>query len=154
MNKNNLRRGYLVYPKFQVPLILVNVSINWAILCIFGYHLLRSFRSLREMGVEANLPVGHPYFKFVDYHAFTLYSNLQYGLILGAIGSICLTLFLSHRLAGPIVRLKSYLETVKETGKITRLQFRKSDFFSDLAPLVNETLENVKDRDLKKVNHE
>jgi len=149
------RKVFLVYPEFQIPLILINIAILAVVLAVIGYQSHRSFLELKEMGVEANLSTGHPYFKFVEMHTRQFYQNLGLGFGVGILSSTFLTLLLSHRLAGPIVRLKRYFEQIlrvdaetppASNATVQPLQFRKSDFFAELAPLVNRAVETLKNK--------
>lgn len=103
----------------------------------------QSFDLLREMGREARLPESHAYFKFISMQAELLYQHLAIALIVAFFVSTVVTLFLSHRLAGPIVRLKGHFIRIAESGKAERIQFRKNDFFLDLPPIVNSALERL-----------
>ncbi|MDD4203395.1 MAG: methyl-accepting chemotaxis protein [Candidatus Omnitrophica bacterium] len=62
---------------------------------------------------------------------------------------------LSHRIAGPIYRLKQDLEAVKQGKYSLRIQLRKKDEFQDLAKAINTVIEELdsKDKELKaKIN--
>ena len=76
--------------------------------------------------------------KLAKYNAFDLYW-LPF-LIICTINIILIMifgLFFSHRLAGPIRRIKASLQQYIETGNIDYLKFRKRDHFQDVAELLN-----------------
>ena len=50
-------------------------------------------------------------------------------------------LMISHQIAGPLYKLKLFLQKVRDGNKIDKLFFRKKDFFHDVADSVNETME-------------
>ena len=54
------------------------------------------------------------------------------------------TVALTHRMAGPIVRLRSHIRSIAEGEEVAPLKFRDGDFFRDLPPLFNEMIERVK----------
>jgi hypothetical protein len=86
----------------------------------------------------------------VNYHTEQFYRNLGLGFAIGILASSVLTLILSHRLAGPIVRLKKFFEALGQKGDSpSTLQFRKMDFFSDLPPVINHSLEELQKRKSK-----
>lgn len=63
------------------------------------------------------------------------------------IGIVFVTcIFVSHKIAGPIYKLKKYLTEVREGGANYPLSFRKGDNFSDLAVDVNDTIEYFRER--------
>lgn len=138
------RKKFLVYPKFQLTLIAINGAILAVVLAVIGYQVFASFQEIKSMGVESNLAENHPYFKFINYHYGMLFQNLILGFAIGILSSSFFTLILSHRLAGPIVRLKSYFESIVEKDtEIKPLKFREQDFFSDLAPVINRSIETL-----------
>ena len=136
-----LRLKFMIYPKLQYSLIL---SVMWILILsdlIIGIQVLRSFRELREMGEKIGLTSGHPYFTFIEYHEHSLSTSLAWACGISIFVSFFLILFISHRVAGPIVRLKSYFNGIATEGWKTKLQFRKGDFFSDLPEVINKALE-------------
>lgn len=54
------------------------------------------------------------------------------------------TLALTHRMAGPIVRLRGHLRSLADGEDVPPLKFRDGDFFSDVPPLFNEMMETVR----------
>ena len=55
-------------------------------------------------------------------------------------------IFMSHKIAGPIYKLKKYLSEVREGGANYPLRFRKGDNFTDLAEEVNQTIQYLKEK--------
>ncbi len=55
------------------------------------------------------------------------------------------TISLTHRMAGPIVRLRSHVRSLAAGEEVPPLKFRDGDFFTDLPPLFNEMVETLKD---------
>jgi len=52
-------------------------------------------------------------------------------------------LFISHRIAGPLHRLKMYMEKVENGDHSVRLKFRKSDAIHDVADSFNRMLDGI-----------
>lgn len=59
--------------------------------------------------------------------------------------TVLISLFLSHRIAGPIYKLKMFLTKAKEGDLRSRLQFRKADHFMEVAGLYNEMTDGLTD---------
>lgn len=55
------------------------------------------------------------------------------------------SIFFSHKIAGPIYKTRKYLELVRQGGFPGRLFFRKGDYFPELADDFNSTMEAVQD---------
>lgn len=72
-----------------------------------------------------------------------LYSYIGLALIAGVILSEIFILIISHKLAGPLVRLRNHFEEIGKTGEPKPLSFREGDFFSDLPPVINNALKEI-----------
>jgi hypothetical protein len=141
---NRSPRKLLIYPRFQVTLLTLNMTIILVGFILIGYQNIRLFSHLKEMGTASNLPPDHAYFKFIDYQTHTM---LTYAAVIFAVVIVLSTLaslWLSHKVAGPIVRMKGFFKSLaeSESPQASELKFRKGDFFSDLPELVNEALKN------------
>jgi hypothetical protein len=139
MSTNNRRiKNFLIYPKFQLKLIVMCMGISLiAPLLIFSFQIY-SFKKLMENGAAMGLPETHPYFVFLQ----SFQNQLLY-VFLGAVFLsflICLILgfLVSHRVAGPIVKLRNYFDRVGQGAEETEVHFRESDFFVDLARSYNK----------------
>ena len=53
-------------------------------------------------------------------------------------------IFKTHKIAGPIYKLKLTLNRSKESGVVEKLIFRGGDYFSDLPSVYNDTIEGFK----------
>jgi methyl-accepting chemotaxis protein len=63
-----------------------------------------------------------------------------------------ISILISHKIAGPIHKLKNYLQGIREGSPITTISFRQGDFFQDLSDEVSETmlqLQNERREDLE-----
>jgi len=61
------------------------------------------------------------------------------------ITSSALTLIISYRFAGPLIRLRDYFERLGiEKDSFRELNFRTGDYFSDLPPIINDGLKRFK----------
>ncbi len=56
----------------------------------------------------------------------------------------------SNRVLGPIFRLIKQMEAFGTTGKLERIQFRKSDYLVELAVSYNKLAAHFEDAELKK----
>lgn len=52
-------------------------------------------------------------------------------------------IFFTHKIAGPLYKLKSHLAGIREGNPITPLAFRKGDYFEDVAEEVTLFLETI-----------
>ncbi len=142
--KKSFRLRLLIYPRFQLTLIIANTVMMSLAFAFIGVQVARSFSKLKQMGINVGLPESHAYYLFLDFHASTLYYNLGIAIAAGFFLSALITLFVSHRLAGPLVRLTNHLTSiVRGERPIRPLSFRKHDFSSELPALFNSAIESV-----------
>ena len=92
---------------------------------------------------------GTPYFPLKEipgkpprqYNAFDLYLEPIITVsILNLFVIIGFSLFFSHRMAGPIHRIKMTLEGYVANKSVTSIRLRKKDHFSEVAELLNKAL--------------
>ncbi|MGK5085286.1 hypothetical protein WDW37_18520 [Bdellovibrionota bacterium FG-1] len=134
------RKKLLIYPQFQLLLIVSNLVI---LLSSFGILLglvSQVFSKLGDMGTQLNLPPGHLFFTFIHTQANSLLLYLAIAVVLSCCLSVGVMLWLSHRLAGPMVRLRADLERMAQTGVIGEVKFRSNDFLQELPEAVNAAL--------------
>ncbi|MGK5083201.1 hypothetical protein WDW37_07825 [Bdellovibrionota bacterium FG-1] len=144
--KKALRGHWLIYPKFQLGLIGVNALVMAGAMALVAYQFHRSMQKLKEMGRVAGLTEGHAYFRFLDLQSTTISSYIGIAFVVAFCLSLVLTLVFSHRLAGPIVRLKGFFRAISEGKEPVQysVKFRQGDFFGDLPPLVNSAINKMR----------
>lgn len=144
-NSDNTPRKFnnlLINPKFQlkfigyfIGLFLISTISLYSTTFIFFYRF-------KEKALNVGIPEGHIFFKFIG--------NQQHDLDMLFLGLAVFNFFLlmgvgfviSHRIAGPIYKLKTQLSHIsKESADI---KLRETDFFQELEPLVNELKDKIK----------
>ena len=146
-SNNSNQRNFskiLIYPHFQVKLIIANLLLIFGIILAVGIQVHSTFNHLKEMGNEVGLAQSHPYFEFVSYQSNLINNGLLVVFIISAIISTVIIFYLSHRVAGPIVRLIRFFKDLRSTGEIQPLKFRKNDYFTELTSEVNTALDSLR----------
>jgi hypothetical protein len=138
------RKFALVYPRFQLLLMVCNLSVLTVAFAAVVMNVAASYAVLRQQGISAGMPPDHSYFNFLDLQARLIYKSIALALGLSFLGMGLVTLWLSNRLAGPIVRLREYFRNIAVSGNYDALRFRKDDFFPDLPEAVNDALTTLK----------
>jgi hypothetical protein len=141
MKQVRSRYSLLIHTGFQGVLILGNALILLLAFAFLGFRSARTFETLRELGARAGLPADHAYFRLLEQELDRQYWGLSAALLCCLFAGSFLTLVLSHRVVGPISRLRSYFWMVaKGDSGLPDLAFRKGDFFHDLPPVINRAL--------------
>ncbi len=146
MKKSSFKRKtLLINREFQLSFIRHMLLLTFFVIALFYAANLYHFWNLREQGLSLGLPATHVFFKFLRQQQGTMDIIFALASVAAGITIIGYGLFLSHRVAGPLHRLKKYLRSPDAISSTYReLKFRENDYFSDVAQAVNERLK--KDR--------
>lgn len=99
------------------------------------------FWNMKKKALQVGIPEGHVYYQFLsdqknDLDLLFLALAAFNFLILIVVGFI-----VSHRIAGPISKIKRFLQNPEAEENI---QLRENDFFKDLAPIANQLKDRIK----------
>lgn len=137
------KRSYWIDPKVQWSIIQKAVLLN-IILVVFLYIADRIFYyRMEQMGKDLGFAPEHVYFLFL--YSQQKYKAIAFFITAGVISiiSIFLGVRFSHRLAGPIFRLKKELQRLNAGEKIDPIHLRDSDYFKELAEELNKLTEKL-----------
>lgn len=143
--KQIIRTRFLIFPQFQLRLMAANLAVNITVTAIIWFQMTNSFADLKNAagisGAEAEF-----YRNYLSFHSHQLNIALGVSFFTAVIASAAMTLAVSHRFAGPLVRLRGYfrkLSLQSDEEPIQPLSFRRGDFLSDIPPLVNKALDRI-----------
>lgn len=138
------KRKILIYPKFQLSLVAVNIITMFAVFGAIQLQILLSVGEMQNLADGSNLSPKFLYNRFIEYQMSVLYSGLALYLAIAFVLSCGITLIISHRLAGPLVRVQHYFKQMEQSGKIEQnLKFRKNDFLQELPDAINRGLNSI-----------
>ncbi|MEO7164434.1 MAG: hypothetical protein ABI041_16050 [Bdellovibrionia bacterium] len=143
METQSFRKKYLTNPSFQFKFVGIIVGFSAANLLIVyaaqRYFFLHYVHSAKKTG----LPINHIFFQllknqqhFMDrVFLATSICVLVFGFLFG--------LLYSHRITGPLSRLKNFLDNNSmgngsDLNSTQEFEFRKSDYFKEIALSLNE----------------
>ena len=138
-----IRYKLLIYPRFQVTILLFNFFIVMGIFFLTNWRINAYFNHMKKLGEDASFPSDHIYFQFVSLQEAGLESSLMQIALVGLILSTLGFLILSHKISGPMIRLKRYFANITQTQRVSPITFRAGDFFSDLPALINGALDSI-----------
>jgi methyl-accepting chemotaxis protein len=137
------RRRYFVKKEFQLKfilkfclLVLIGTMISTALLFLFSQDTLTSsFQQSRLVIKSTGLAI----------LPSVVYTNLiTLGVI--AIATIIVTLFVSHKMAGPLFRFEKELKDIGEGDLTRRVILRKKDPVGDIAVCLNNMIAGLHDK--------
>jgi hypothetical protein len=143
------RIKYLVYPQFQYALLLANIIVNLMLFSFLAYRIQHFFNTLLSTGKSIGLSEDHIYFRFIHNQRGLLLKEFLICLVVSLFFSSLFTLKISHKLAGPLIRLRNHLKETAENGTYRSLTFRKGDYFDDFPENLNKAFESVKNNESK-----
>ena len=135
------RRNYFVDKEFQGKFIL-----RFCLLVILGGILtvgilyLFSMRSTTVSIINSRVVVRST----ADFLMPMLIQTVAIITVFIAIATFLLTLFISHKISGPIFRFKSVLESLKAGDFSSKFKIRRFDQFQDLALGINGMIDSLK----------
>ena len=147
MKKNRSFRKYFIMPKFQVVLILLMVINIVFLVGVSFWAIYSEYGDLYDLGVKAGFDGQHSYFKFLEFQQHNIVKNFIGAVIISLIFTLSFTLYISHRLAGPLWRLKKHLFEIIRNGEYIDISFRKKDYLKDFEPLINEAFQKLAEKE-------
>lgn len=141
-----MRTRFIIYPKFQYSIIFANIAALLLCMAFIFFKIDATFSLMKEMANSANISPQHNFFTLLGLQQSVIFEKILMISSLYLIISTVAIILLSHKMAGPIVRLKSYLKELEETKTYTKLSFRKGDYFIDVCDQVNATLTTIMEK--------
>jgi hypothetical protein len=135
-------RNFLILPGLQLKILVYFVVLFFMTTAsLYGTSYFFFWR-LNQKALNVGIPAGHVFFRFIENQKQdldTIFSiltgvNLLLLLVTGIV--------VSHRIAGPYLKLKNYLRDVGPHSDIFKL--RDKDFFRDLEGVVNSLKDKMK----------
>lgn len=131
----------LINPAFQLKLLSYFIG-----LFIFTTASLYSttylfFWNMKQKGLRVGIPDGHVYYQFLQNQKYDL-DLLFIGLaVVNFLFLITIGFIISHRIAGPLHKIKSFLQNPEAHEKV---QLRENDFLQDFSPILNDLKNKLK----------
>lgn len=131
------RKNFLINPRFQLSFLTYTLGVSLLTIGFFYGADWYFFRKFHQLGEGLGLPSNHVFFQFLDEQHAT--KNTYYGIAAGTTVSILTIwgLLLSHRVAGPLYRLRKHFNSVAHGETFSDVRFRKGDFFQEVADAYN-----------------
>ncbi len=144
MKRKDHRQGYLINRPFQLKLILgANILAVSLSAGLFGLMRFFADKVLLRAG-SLQLPPNHPFLRYLHHSDGSLLMLcLVAGLFIVTALNV-LGLVISHRIAGPLHRLRRHLEDAAEGKTTADVRFRDDDYFPELANACNRLMARIR----------
>jgi methyl-accepting chemotaxis protein len=129
------RSVFLINPSFQLRFSLVVCSLVFLSSLIYPLILLDFFNEMVTIHpqLKGNVEAAKNEFLIFLFLIQILFTFIVFIVFI----------FMTHKVAGPLYKLKNHLANIREGDEITPLTFRNGDHFQDLAEEISLFLETV-----------
>ena len=135
-------KNFLLNPDFQIKLLSYFVGLFILTTISLYSTTFLFFWRLKEKALSVGIPSGHIFYRFIDGQK----SDLDLTFVLLTLFNLLLLVgtgfIVSHRIAGPLYKIKKYLKGINSESEEFRL--RDKDFFKDIEPVINELKDKIK----------
>lgn len=140
------RRNYFINPKFQLRFLVFISIVTTTCMAVLHCSNLYFFWRFRKLGSDFGMAPDHVFFQFINEQQVFM-DQIFFGTALVAFAAIIMAgVLFSHRIAGPLFRLKKHMHQISEGGPLEELTFRKKDYFQEIPGEFNAMLKRFKDR--------
>lgn len=153
------RRKYVVNFKFQAAFIRKSLFIAGLILGVQWFALQYIFLRFNIYADSLSYDSSKLFYDFLNDQSMMLNQTFLWMCLFTPICIFLWGVFQSHRIAGPLHNLKIKLHKIRQMkdvsdmSSIEETQFRRSDYFHELADEYNKTINHLKDvLDIQKQN--
>lgn len=131
------KRSYWIDSKVQWAIIQKTLLLCTAVIALLYLADQFFFYRMESMGKELGFEPDHVYFMFLkEQQRIKFWTFLATAGIISVVGTFIGIRF-SHRIAGPIFRLKKELRRINNGEKIQEVNLRNADFFMEMAEEFN-----------------
>ncbi len=129
----NHRRNFIIDPKFQFKFSFIMCSLVFLGSLIYPFTIYDLFEYMISIDPAAAAQFAEERSDLLVYLGVTQFS------FTGLVFIFCI--FVSHKIAGPMYKLKMVMRMIRETGEVHILKFRKLDYFQDITDELNQTID-------------
>lgn len=140
------RSKFFIYPSFQITLLVANALVNAYLASFLAIRMRGFFEALTFAGKTAGFDTNPAFQAFIEGQQVQLNQEVWIAFGISLVLSTALTLWLSHRMAGPLVRLRDHLIVVARNGVFQKIRFRDRDYFRDLPQALNDAFESIEQK--------
>ena len=135
------RRKYIVYGKLQLALMLISFSYVLLFCAVVGLFLFTSL--LMELDKSS---ISSDNVLIAANQILYLYKKSWLALLLSLVAVGCHSIFISHRITGPIYRFNLIFKAIKEGVVPAPIQLRKYDYLYRETDNINQMLASLREK--------
>ena len=140
------RRQYLINEHFQLHFIAFAGVLGLMACVVFYIAVEYFFVKYHGFAIEVGLRPADPFFRVLTNMEMMLTYIFAFVSICVVVISVIGGVIFSHRVAGPMHRLRKHLESVSRGETWSDVSFRNKDYFIDVADAYNSQMHYVRQR--------
>lgn len=137
-------KNFIILPRFQLTLIGLNLVIMTVAFGLVFFQINTSFLELQTIGERLKFNPDSAFFKLLSHQKVAIQQKIWIAGTISYLFSFVATIIVSHKVSGPIYRLRMYFNDLAKNGFTNPLKFRDRDYYHDLADVVNEGIDKIK----------
>lgn len=142
-----MRFNVLIGPKLQLRFLFIALACNLCVSAGFAFASYRFINVFEQKALSVGLASNHFFFKFLADQQSLLYSLVAIGCVFSIVIVSISMLYFTHKIAGPVYRIKTDLARMLETNHYQNIKVREGDELQDVVTLLNNVLEKLKEVD-------
>lgn len=147
MSADRSLKNLLIMPGFQLKLMAYFASFFLISTATLYSTIWLIFWKINQKALKVGIPDGHVFYRFMQDQKTELEMLFIGVVVFFLLVLVTIVLYLSHRIAGPVYKLKNHLQSLpKEDAEAIDFQLRKKDFFKELVHIIKELESKVKGR--------
>ncbi len=135
------RRKFVVYRKLQLKFIIISFSYVIFFCVVMGVYLF--FPLMAELDKS---DIGSARALVAASRILYLHEKFWYALLLSLFAIGCHSIFISHKIVGPLQRFNSIFKSIKEGIVPSPIQVRKGDYLYSEMENINQMLERLREK--------
>lgn len=141
MEEGKGRKIFLINPSYQLSVMFHFLVLFFTVMIVTVFAINWQLEPVIEQIKISQLPASDPLIAsmadFIHMINITVIALLGFSFIMFAI----MGLIVSHKSAGPIYSLTQHLRKLRDNKKVEPINFRKGDYFQELADEINEFID-------------
>ncbi len=139
-NRRKLEKFFLFAP-FQIKFIIFFILSNMIAVGLSVIGVVYFFSTFINKGIEIGIPKNHIFFRFIDSLVYEMSLIYLVVFALTLLATLVGSYVISHKISGPLYRLKMHLKNLNEEEKLTEIHFRKGDYTKDIENEFNKMVQ-------------
>jgi signal transduction histidine kinase len=138
-----MRLNILIGAKLQLRFLAVALLCNFFISAGFAFASYRFIYVFKSKALSVGLAENHFFFQFLSDQQVLLYTLTAIGCVFSVLIVSLSMLYLTHKVAGPVYRIKTDLTAMLKTNEYRNIKIREGDELQDVVVLLNDILDKL-----------